>query len=45
MPLDTGQGQDLWLMTRRGGEFGRERLGDARFVPLIGEHGFQPEDR
>ena len=33
-------GQDLVRLTRRGDHFDREKLGDVRFVPLIGEHGF-----
>ena len=33
-------GQDLVRLTRRGDRLDREKLGDVRFVPLIGEHGF-----
>jgi len=42
IPLASGHEQDLWLITRRGGELQRERLGGARFVPLVGQHGFRP---
>ena len=42
IPLDRGGGQELWRLIRRKGEVSRERLGDARFVPLIGRHGFEP---
>lgn len=35
-------GQDLVRITRDGDRFRREKLGDVRFVPLIGEHGFHP---
>ena len=31
-------------VTRQGGRFYAEALGDARFVPLIGRHGFAPEE-
>jgi protein-L-isoaspartate(D-aspartate) O-methyltransferase len=40
IPLDQGGGQELWRVSRRQGEVTRERIGDARFVPLIGKHGF-----
>ncbi len=43
IPLDVGGGrQELWRVTRRGSDAVKERLGDARFVPLIGKHGFGP---
>jgi len=42
IPVDTGAGQELWRVRRKGGEVTRERIGDARFVPLIGRHGFGP---
>ena len=42
VPVDTGAGQELWRVTREGGDVIRERLGPARFVPLIGRHGFDP---
>ncbi|NNE22198.1 MAG: protein-L-isoaspartate O-methyltransferase, partial [Rhizobiales bacterium] len=38
--------QELIRITRRGkGQFDREDLADVRFVPLIGEEGWEPEDR
>lgn len=37
-------GQVLIRVTRRGGEFSPERLGPAQFVPLIGRHGFAPDE-
>lgn len=40
MPLSGPAGQELVRLTRRGSEIVRERIGDARFVPLIGRHGF-----
>jgi len=43
IPVDSGGTQEVWRVTRRGGQVNRERLGDARFVPLIGRHGFGPE--
>ena len=43
IPLDNGDAQELWRIVRRGAELARERLGDARFVPLIGKHGFHAD--
>jgi protein-L-isoaspartate(D-aspartate) O-methyltransferase len=40
VPVARGSGQELWRLLRRKGEVVRERIGDARFVPLIGRHGF-----
>lgn len=40
IPVDTGSGQELWRVTKTGDQTSRERLGDARFVPLLGRHGF-----
>ena len=37
-------GQVMVRITRQGGRFYAEALGDARFVPLIGRHGFAPEE-
>lgn len=38
--------QELIRITRRDkGQFDREDLADVRFVPLIGEEGWEPEDR
>jgi protein-L-isoaspartate(D-aspartate) O-methyltransferase len=41
IPIGTRERQELTLFTRRGDGFDTVSLGDARFVPLIGEHGFQ----
>jgi len=41
IPLGTRERQELTLLTRRDDGFDTNTLGDARFVPLIGEHGFQ----
>lgn len=41
IPLGDRVAQDLTLVERRGDGFARTSLGDARFVPLIGEHGFR----
>ena len=40
IPLGERGAQILTLFERRGAEFTRQELGDARFVPLVGEHGF-----
>lgn len=40
IPLGTRERQDLTLVTRRDDGYDIRSLGDARFVPLIGEHGF-----
>ena len=37
-------GQILVRVTRQGDKFYAEALGGARFVPLIGRHGFAPEE-
>jgi protein-L-isoaspartate(D-aspartate) O-methyltransferase len=42
LPLgERGEGQALTLFERSASGFTRRTLGDARFVPLIGEHGFE----
>jgi protein-L-isoaspartate(D-aspartate) O-methyltransferase len=41
IPLGTRERQELTLVTRRDDGYDTVSLGDARFVPLIGEHGFQ----
>jgi protein-L-isoaspartate(D-aspartate) O-methyltransferase len=41
IPIGTRERQELMLFTRRDDGFDAVSLGDARFVPLIGEHGFQ----
>jgi protein-L-isoaspartate(D-aspartate) O-methyltransferase len=41
IPLQQGTSQELRRITRHGRGFAEERLGGARFVPLIGRHGFQ----
>ena len=40
IPLGDRGAQTLTLVERVGGELRRTPLGDARFVPLLGEHGF-----
>ncbi len=40
IPLGERGAQTLTLVERAGGEWRRRPLGEARFVPLIGEHGF-----
>jgi len=40
IPLERGGVQTLTLVERIGGDLRRTPLGDARFVPLVGEHGF-----
>ena len=42
MPVTQGDGQVLIRVVRRGDEFIQETLHDVRFVPLIGEHGYEP---
>lgn len=42
MPLTGPSGQELVRVTRRGTGTVMDRLGDARFVPLLGRHGFPP---
>ena len=42
IPIQRGQDQELMLVRKQGVETLEESLGDARFVPLIGRHGFQP---
>jgi len=44
IPVDGPDGQELWRLTRNRGQVATERLGDARFVPLIGRLGF-PDGR
>ena len=40
IPLERGGTQTLTLVERTAGELRHTPLGDARFVPLVGEHGF-----
>lgn len=40
IPVDTAGVQELWRVTRKGSQTSREKLGPARFVPLVGHHGF-----
>ncbi len=40
IPLERGGVQTLTLVERSGGDLHHTPLGDARFVPLVGEHGF-----
>lgn len=45
IPVDAGSVQELWRVIRKGGQIIRERIGDAKFVPLIGRHGFDPNSQ
>src|SRR5919202_6292702 len=40
IPIGGREEQTLTLLTRRGDEFERRDIGPARFVPLIGKHGW-----
>jgi len=40
IPLGERGAQTLTLVERSGAELRHTPLGDARFVPLLGEHGF-----
>jgi protein-L-isoaspartate(D-aspartate) O-methyltransferase len=40
IPIDRGSSQQLMRVTRHGTEVETESLGEARFVPLVGRHGF-----
>jgi protein-L-isoaspartate(D-aspartate) O-methyltransferase len=40
IPLGERGAQTLTLVQRVGGELRQTQIGDARFVPLLGEHGF-----
>ena len=40
IPVGTRAGQELLVLTRRGGEWRRRSLGRCRFVPLIGKDAF-----
>ncbi len=42
IPIGTRDSQVLMRLIRRGDRIERRALGEVRFVPLIGEHGFQP---
>lgn len=42
IPLGDRDRQVLNLIQRQGGAFHTTTMGDVRFVPLIGEHGFRP---
>jgi protein-L-isoaspartate(D-aspartate) O-methyltransferase len=44
IPIQRGKEQELVLVRKQGAETLEESLGDARFVPLIGRHGFQPRE-
>lgn len=41
IPLGERGAQTLTLVQRHGGELRQTPIGDARFVPLVGEHGFE----
>jgi len=40
IPLGEGAAQTLTLVERDQSQLRQTKLGDARFVPLVGEHGF-----
>lgn len=44
IPVQRGDEQELVLVRKQGTEVLEQRLGDARFVPLIGRHGFDEEE-
>jgi protein-L-isoaspartate(D-aspartate) O-methyltransferase len=44
IPLGDREYQTLMLIRREGEEFTRTSLGDVRFVPLLGQFGFNPSD-
>lgn len=44
IPLGDREYQTLTLIRREGEEFHRTSLGDVRFVPLLGQFGFNPSD-
>jgi protein-L-isoaspartate(D-aspartate) O-methyltransferase len=44
IPLGDRDNQSLVLILREGDEFTRSSLGDVRFVPLLGQFGFNPSD-
>lgn len=43
IPIGDRDRQVLTVVRREGGTFKTTTLGDVRFVPLIGEHGFRPD--
>lgn len=43
IPVGDRDRQVLTVVRREGGAFKTTTLGDVRFVPLIGEHGFRPD--
>lgn len=43
-PLGDREYQTLTLVRREGNQFIRRNLGDVRFVPLLGQFGFNPSD-
>jgi protein-L-isoaspartate(D-aspartate) O-methyltransferase len=45
IPLGGPDGQELWRVIKRNGVVSQERVGEARFVPLIGRHGFPDDHR
>ena len=44
IPVQRGSEQDLVLVRKHGTQVLEERIGDARFVPLIGRYGFAEEE-
>jgi protein-L-isoaspartate O-methyltransferase len=45
IPVGDRDTQTLTLITREPGGLRSSTLADVRFVPLVGEHGFDPEER
>jgi protein-L-isoaspartate(D-aspartate) O-methyltransferase len=45
IPIDVNAHQDLLVITRRGDSFEEENLGGVRFVPLVGEEGWDGSHR
>jgi protein-L-isoaspartate(D-aspartate) O-methyltransferase len=42
VPVGSKEEQQLLLITREGTTFNRETLTPVRFVPLLGDHGWNP---
>lgn len=45
VPVGAHAGQILEKWTRRGDDYRRESMAPVAFVPLVGEHGWSPEER
>jgi protein-L-isoaspartate O-methyltransferase len=44
VPVGPRKAQELWLLTRRHGPVDRRSFGGVRFVPLVGQDGYEPAD-